>query len=146
MTDAVSPNVPLPAPPAPPTIKSTPPDVFQPPSTRPLTWPEATHRITSDLSRRGLRFAISAMMFKLQLAGRLDSQSAIVLTACALGVESAILAWKERRLPIAGVTLLPFVLAGLGALAQETSLMDAAGYTAAALVPMAGYFSRTSVI
>lgn len=86
------------------------------------------------------------MMFKLQLAGRLDSQSAIVLTACALGVESAILAWKERRLPIAGVTLLPFVLAGLGALAQETSLMDAAGYTAAALVPMAGYFSRTSVI
>ena len=136
----------LPSPPKNPTIKSTPPEGSPLATTRALTWPEALQRIVADLSRRGLRFAVSMMIFKLQMTGKLDLSAALFLTACALGVESAILAWKERQLPLAaGMTLLPFVLAGLGQVAQQAALLDAAGYTAA-LLPLAGYFAKAPTV
>lgn len=112
-------------------------------SPHPITWPESIHRTLSDLSRRFLRFAVSFMLFKLQLAGKLTPEVAIAMTACALGVESAIVAWKEKKLPAAvGLTLLPFLLAGVGELAQQAALIDAAGYSSAVLVPFAGYLTR----
>jgi len=121
----------------------TPPDGLPLAQTRPLTWPESVHRTVSDLTRRGLRFSVSLMMFKLQLAGKLSPEAAIAMTACALGVESAIVAWKEKRLPVAvGLTALPFLLAGIGELAQQAALMNAAGYTSAFIVPLAGYLTR----
>lgn len=113
-------------------------------TTRPMTWPETLYRVTSDLTRRGLRFAISLMMFKLQMTGKLTPEAAIALTTCALGVESAIMAWKERRMPaVMGITLLPFALAGLGELVQQVEITNMAGYTSAMLVPLAGYLTRT---
>lgn len=141
MTDAAP--TPTPAPPQP--LKITPPEGSPLVTTRPLTWPEAIYRTASDLSRRGLRFAVSIMMFKLQLQGKLTPECAIAMTACALGIESAIVAWKEKRLPVAvGLTALPFLMAGFGELVQHAAIVDAAGYTAA-MLPMTAYLTKASL-
>lgn len=140
MTDAAQ----TPTPPAPtPPDKHTPPEGTPLANTRPPTWAEVVYKLSAEVSRRGLRFAISFMMFKLQLAGKLTPEVALAMTACALGVESAIVAWKEKRLPAAvGLTAVPFVVAGLGALAQDNTLMSLSGYIAMILPAAGGALTR----
>lgn len=136
MTDAV--QTPTPTPTAPQTDKHTPPEGTPLASTRPPTWTEVVYKLSAEVSRRGLRFAISFMMFKLQLVGKLTPEVALAMTACALGIESAIVAWKEKRLPAAvGLTAMPFVVAGLGALAQNNTLLSLSSYIAM-ILPAAG--------
>lgn len=126
-----------------PPSKPTPADGTPLPTARQLTSFEAMHHAVNDLSRRALRFGVSFMIFKLQLAGKLTPEAAIALTACALGVESAIVAWREKKLPAAaGLTVLPLLLAGLGSLAPQAVFMDAAGYAAALIAPLASYVTR----
>jgi len=135
MTDAV--QTPMPPAPTPPD-KHTPPEGTPLASTRPPTWTEVIYKLSAEVSRRGLRFAISFMMFKLQLVGKLTPEVALAMTACALGIESAIVAWKEKRLPAAvGLTAMPFVVAGLGALAQNSTLLSLSSYIAM-ILPAAG--------
>ena len=140
MTDAAqTPTPSAPTPPAPtPPDKHTPPEGTPLASTRPPTWTEVIYKLSAEVSRRGLRFAISFMMFKLQLVGKLTPEVALAMTACALGIESAIVAWKEKRLPAAvGLTAMPFVVAGLGALAQNSTLLSLSSYIAM-ILPAAG--------
>lgn len=83
------------------------------------------------------------MIFKLQLAGKLTPEAAIALTACALGVESAIVAWKEKRLPVAaGLAALPLLLCGAGELLGDGSFMTLGGYVSVMTVPMASWLNR----
>ena len=141
MTDAV--QTPTPTPPAPQTDKLTPPEGTPLANTRPPTWAEVVYKLGAEGTRRGLRFSISFMMFKLQLAGKLTPEVALAMTACALGVESAIVAWKEKRLPAAvGLTAVPFVVAGLGALAQDNTLLSLSGYLAMILPAAGGALTR----
>lgn len=136
MTDAV--QTPMPSPPAPQTDKHTPPEGTPPANTRPPTWAEVVYKLVTESTRRGLRFSVSFMMYKLQLAGKLTPEVALAMTACALGVESAIVAWKEKRLPAAvGLTAMPFAVAGLGMLAQDNTLLSLSGYIAM-IIPAAG--------
>ncbi len=66
-------------------------------ATRPIAWAEAFDRMVDTLSRRGLRVLIGYWTFRLQSAGKLDAASAAVLIVCAVGVEAAIRAWRERK-------------------------------------------------
>ena len=141
MTDAA--QTPTPTPPAPQANKLTPPEGTPSANTRPPTWAEVVYKLVAEGTRRGLRFSISFMMFKLQLAGKLTPEVALAMTACALGVESAIVAWKEKRLPAAvGLTAVPFVVAGLGALAQDNTLLSLSGYLAMILPAAGGALTR----
>lgn len=111
-------------------------------ATRPIAWAEAFDRMVDTLSRRGLRVLIGYWTFRLQSAGKLDATSAAVLIVCAVGVEAAIRAWRERKPATAAAVMLPVVLAGLGELARLAPLTHAAGYLTASMLFVAGIARR----
>lgn len=130
--------------PPPPHSDTTPPagTVAWKPPARPLAWSETFDRAFDTLTRRGLRAAIGWWIFKLQSAGKLDAASLAGFVICAVGVEAAVKAWREKRPATAAAVLVPLALAGLGELAHRYELTHAAGYLAAVLVPLAGALRR----
>lgn len=109
---------------------------------RPLQWPEVVDRIVDTVTRRGLRVLIGYWTFRLQSMGKLDATAALVLIVCAVGVEAAMRAWRERKPATAAAVALPVLLAGLGELARFAPLTHAAGYAIAAMMPFAGAIRR----
>lgn len=144
MTDPVDRPTVVPEPPAapeplhstrppPPHSDTTPPSgtvAWKPPA-RPLAWSEVVDRLGDTLTRRGLRALIGYWIYHLQATGKLSPETLIGLVACAVGVEAAVRAWRERKASTAVAVALPLTLAVAGELARVAPLTHAAGYLAA---------------
>lgn len=106
-TDPSPVPAPLPAPPKVPAKSDAPPPAF-------TGWPSATADIVDRLTRRGLRLAIAVQFVKLAFAGKVTPEVTVLLLVAMVGVESAVLAWRNNRVASTVAAALPIALSLVG--------------------------------
>ena len=125
---------------------TTPPDgtPSQRPSMPPRSWPEVVDAAIDKITRRALRGGVAVMIFKLQLARAASPEALIAMGICAVGLEAAVRAAKERKAAALAAVMIPVAMAGAGHLFDVELLTHASVYTAAIGLPFASYFTSTS--
>lgn len=136
-----TPAAPLPAVPV--ARVQTPPDgtPSQRPAATPRTWPEVVDAAIDKITRRGLRGGVALLIFKLQLARAASPEALIAMGGCAVGLEAAVRAAKERRAATVAAVAIPLAMAAAGHLFDVELLTHAGVYIAALGLPFASYLS-----